>query len=103
MNDTLLVWGTGGHARVVLDIARGISRFDRIVFVDDDRSKAGLFFCECPLIGGPEELHRFAGGAFVIAIGNNHTRAHCFRRALEKGLLPTALVHPTAVIAPSVS
>jgi acetyltransferase EpsM len=101
MNNPLLIWGAGGHSRVVLDIVRGIGRFEPIVFIDDDLSKAGLAFCECPIIGGPDILHQFAGSAFVIAVGDNRTRARCFDRALDNGLLPAALVHPTAVIAPS--
>ena len=103
MTNLLLIWGAGGHGKVVLDTARSTGRFERIVFLDDDSVKAGHTYCDCPLISGPEELHRFAGGAFIVAIGDNRTRARCFGSALENGLLPTALVHTTAVIASSAS
>ena len=101
MNNPLLIWGAGGHAKVVLDIVRGTGCFDPIVFIDDDLSKTGLSFCGCPVIGGPDELHHFAGSAFLIAVGDNRTRARCFGHALESGLSPAALFHPTAIIAPS--
>src|ERR1039458_952909 len=103
MNNMLLIWGAGGHGKVVLDVARSTGRFERIVFMDDDSARAGLPFCDYPLVGGPEQLHRFAGSAFVIAIGDNRTRSRCYSRALENGLLPTALVHAATVIAPSAS
>ena len=101
MNECLLIWGAGGHGKVVLDVARSTGRFDRIAFLDDDSARAGLTPCDCPLIGGPGELPRLAGSAFVVAVGDNRTRARCFTRAIENGLSPTALVHSTGVVAPS--
>jgi acetyltransferase EpsM len=101
MSSFLVIWGAGGHGKVILDMARITGRFERIAFLDDDGAKAGLTFCECALMGGREELHRLAGSAFVVAVGDNRSRARCFARALEAGLSPTALVHPTAVISPS--
>jgi acetyltransferase EpsM len=103
MNSLLLIWGAGGHGKVVLDVARSTGRFERIAFLDDDDTKAGLTFCDCQIEVGHEELHRFTGSGFVIAVGDNRTRARCFSRALGNGLSPAALVHSTAVIAPSAS
>ena len=103
MIGTLLIWGAGGHGKVVFDVAFNAGSFDRIVFLDDDLSRAGIPFCECPVVGGPEELPRFAGASFVIAVGDNHRRAQCFERALEAGLYAAALVHKTATISPSVA
>src|ERR1039457_1363426 len=98
MSSLLLIWGAGGHGKVVLDVARSTGRFERIAFLDDDSARAGLTFCDCLLEGGHEELHRFCGNAFVVAVGDNRIRARCFSRALENGLSPAALVHSTAVI-----
>jgi sugar O-acyltransferase (sialic acid O-acetyltransferase NeuD family) len=101
MSSPLLIWGAGGHGKVVLDIARVTGHFDRIVFLDDDPAKGGLPFCDCQVLRGPGELQHLAGGAFVIAVGDNRRRARCFERAIAFGLLPTFLVHPTASISPS--
>jgi len=103
MSNLLLIWGAGGHGKVVLDIARSTGCFERIAFLDDDPARAGLAFCDCQLLGGPEQLHGFDGSAFVVAVGDNRTRAQCFSRALGHGLAPAALVHATAIIAPSAS
>ena len=101
MNSPLLIWGAGGHGRVVLEIARSTGRFEHIVFLDDDPAKAGITVGGCLLVGGPTELHRFAGCAFIVAVGDNRRRAACFSNALEYGLSPTSLIHPSAVIASS--
>lgn len=101
MNNLLLIWGGGGHGKVVLDIARSTGRFEHIAFLDDDRARAGVAFCDCPLLGGPEQLPRFVESDFVVALGDNRTRARCFARALRNGLWPAALVHSSAVISPS--
>lgn len=97
----LVIWGAGGHGKVVLDVARSTRCFERIVFLDDDSGRVGLTFCDCPVIGGPQELCRLSGTAFVVAVGDNRTRARCFSRALDHGLLPATLVHPTAVVSSS--
>ena len=103
MTDLLLIWGAGGHGRVVLDTVRSTGRFERIAFVDDDTARAGLTFCDWPIIGGPDEVHCFSGHAFIVAVGDNRARSRCFGSALENGLLPTTLVHATAVVSPSAS
>jgi acetyltransferase EpsM len=103
MSSLLLIWGAGGHGKVVLDIARSTGRFERVAFLDDDPARVGLTFCGCLIEGGHEELHRFPGFSFVVAVGDNRTRARCFSHALGNGLSPASLIHPTAVIAPSAS
>src|SRR4051794_6543017 len=52
----LLLWGAGGHAKVVLDIARAMDAFTDIRFLDDAAEK-GAWFRECPILGGVEWLH----------------------------------------------
>src|SRR5438309_1999272 len=103
MSNLLLIWGAGGHGKVVLDVARSAGRFERIAFVDDDPARAHLSFCDCPILRGPEELRGLAGSAFVIGVGDNRVRARCFDLAFENRLAPAVLIHPTAVIAPSVN
>jgi len=97
----LVIWGTGGHAKVVLDIARAVGTAGRIVFVDDDAAKAGSSISDCQILGGPEALDSFRGQAIVIAVGQNRSRARCFGIARAKGLRPITLVHPTAIVSPS--
>lgn len=102
LNKILLIWGAGGHGKVVFDIARNM-QFEEIIFVDDAPEKAGGTFCGCPVINGGAEFHCFAMKSFVVAVGENAVRARCFQRALGWGLLPVVLVHSAAVVAASAS
>jgi sugar O-acyltransferase (sialic acid O-acetyltransferase NeuD family) len=88
---SLVIWGCGGHARVVLDAARAMNVFDRTAFHDDD-----------PAIATPSISHLSQAGfeEFIIAIGTNSTRALRFDEALRAGLRPAICVHPTAWISP---
>jgi acetyltransferase EpsM len=102
----LVIWGVGGHGKVVLDIAR--AHFDSIdvVFIDDDSQKLIGEFQGCRVAGSRTELAnlRTSGYAhFVVAIGCNATRAGCFRAACRMGIEPLTLVHPTAAVSRSSS
>jgi sugar O-acyltransferase (sialic acid O-acetyltransferase NeuD family) len=98
MNEALVIWGAGGHGTVILDIARDSGNYKHIVFFDDDSSKMNSIVCECAVIGDRCQFDRFAGSAFVIAIGHNQMRARCFELAVASGLTPVALLHRTSVI-----
>jgi sugar O-acyltransferase (sialic acid O-acetyltransferase NeuD family) len=103
MNNPLLIWGAGGHGRVVLDIALNIGQFDRVCFLDDDPEKRDKPFCGQVVLGGPEKLAELRGYRFAIAVGNNRTRAKCFDLASRAGLIPAVLVHRSATISASAS
>jgi sugar O-acyltransferase (sialic acid O-acetyltransferase NeuD family) len=98
MSSNLLIWGAGGHGKVVLDIARNTGAFERIQFLDD--RVADSDFCGCPLLH-TAQLERLAGSSFIVAIGDNRERKRCYGRALQAGLLAATLVHASAVISPS--
>ena len=95
----LLLWGAGGHAKVVLDIASAMRAFTDICFVDDDPEKQGQSFRGLPIISGS----RLSGwsGSFLIAIGDNRIRAARYRAASGAGLCAATLVHPSAIVSPS--
>jgi sugar O-acyltransferase (sialic acid O-acetyltransferase NeuD family) len=90
----LLIWGCGGHARVVLDAAREMNVFHQTAFHDDDPAMA------TPSIS---QLRDAGFDEFIIAIGANSVRALRFDEALESGLRPAVCVHPTAWISPGAS
>lgn len=90
----LVIWGCGGHARVILDAATAMNAFDRIAFHDDD-----------PATGTPSIAELIASGftEFIVGIGNNSVRASCFEKACRAGLHPAVCIHPSAWISPSAS
>ena len=107
--DRLLIWGAGGHGKVVADLARSCG-IDVVGLVDRDPAKQGrvvepggarVVVSEAQLT----EL-RLAGTALpegatavVIAVGDNEARQQAAASVGE--WLSEALVHPVAVVSPS--
>jgi len=91
----LLVFGTGGHAKVVIDAARAVG-LEVVGVVGQARGRSdvmGLPIAET--VGGID------ADAFVVAVGDNRTRATLFAEGLAAGLIPATVIHPSAVIAES--
>lgn len=97
----LVLWGASGHGKVVLDVGRSQGSFESIVFVDDHYKELGPSFMRCPVLGGLEVLPSLRGCSFLISIGDNAQRARCYAIAISQGMVPTALVHRTAILATS--
>jgi hypothetical protein len=72
MDDGVIVFGAGGHAKVVVStlMAAGIP-VDAIV--DDDRGKWGKRILGIP-VTGPDPARDLRGRRGIIAIGDNRTR-----------------------------
>ncbi|MCL4841093.1 MAG: NeuD/PglB/VioB family sugar acetyltransferase [Bryobacteraceae bacterium] len=85
----LVIWGAGGHGKVVADAARGMGVWEGIRFVDDAREGSWI---------GLEGL----GVEFVVAVGSNAARARCFEEGLKRGWRAVVVVHRSAVVAEEV-
>lgn len=104
----LFIIGSGGHARVVLDIARAAEGFLVLGFFDDNRKK-GLLIDGVAVLGNTSqiaahlELHPRAG--FVVAVGDNYARSRIVAKV--ENLYPAVrwqpLVDPSANISPGAS
>jgi acetyltransferase EpsM len=100
----LVLWGASGHGKVVLDVARAMGGFKTISFIDDASDRSAHKFCDCQVFGPSLYLQFLKDNPrsqYLVSIGKNEMRAACFQRALEHGLLPATLVHPSAVISES--
>jgi sugar O-acyltransferase (sialic acid O-acetyltransferase NeuD family) len=104
----LLVWGAGGHGRVVADLVRASG--ERVAgYVDRDPARFGAVVD--PLGGRvvateDELLQSLNAGGFPcgaggirLGIGNNAVRTACLRRLSDTDV--PALVHPSAVVSGS--
>ena len=107
--DIFLVWGGGGHGKVVADLIRAVGGAV-VGFVDRDPAKLGLevepgggrvVLTEEEFIRSACRDRRLLGGAtaLAMAVGNNDLRRRC-RQQVEFLNLPP-LVHPSAVVSPS--
>ncbi len=93
----LLIYGTGGHAKVVCDCA--IRAGFRVVgFLDDDAAKHGTHLWEFPVLGGFERLRKgFSSEVrLVLAIGDNEARRRVAERLPPLGVEFAVVVHPSA-------
>lgn len=99
----ILVFGGGGHGKVVADIARAAGHAMSGV-VDDDESKEGQLFCGVPIVSWARLLRQresFKHHACVLGVGDNEARRRTMRRLLAHGFRVVSIVHPSAVVAPS--
>lgn len=105
---TLLVWGGGGHGRVVADLVRAAG-YAVAGFVDRDPARLGqvvepgggrVAVAESEFLR-EARTGRCSLGALgiTLGIGDNAARAECLRRVPR--LAAPALVHPTAFVSPS--
>ena len=95
----IVVWGAGGHAKVVLDILT-LSECKILGFVDDTAArKRSRHFCGFPLYGNVKEVPVSEGRHIFIAIGNNEARQQKSASAEEQGFQLVSIVHPRAIIA----
>lgn len=101
----VMVFGAGGHAKVVSDIIRSCGH-EVAGFVDIDESMIGqqvepggarVLYTEDEFLETLDEEHDFE--AVAIAIGDNTRRLRCFFELTGSVGLP-AFIHPSAVISP---
>ena len=103
----ILVLGAGGHAKVVVDLARKAA-FDVVGILDDFR-QLGTDFCGAKILGKfsdlPDVCKQKKVSSGVIAIGDNHARSLVAQQILT--FMPSfsfvSLIHPSATIGSDVS
>lgn len=102
MSRPVVVWGAGGHARVVAEILR-LAGYSLAGFLDDvDPARRGEPFLEARVLGGRDRLEALRAdgvGAAAVAIGDNAARLEAAAFLRESGFELPAAVHPSAVVA----
>jgi sugar O-acyltransferase (sialic acid O-acetyltransferase NeuD family) len=94
------VIGAGGHGKVVLDavLSAGVHLVAGIV--DDNIELAGTRLFDVPIVGSMTEIKGVQG--YIVAIGDNRTRREKYNLHLQAGYTPVTVIHPSAIISPSV-
>lgn len=92
----IVIFGTGGHARVVLDLLSciGLSVFG---FIDDTPTCDLLYGLPVRSSSDPVWL-RLTDFRFIVAIGDNRIRASIFERLIARGGTPLTALHPNSII-----
>lgn len=97
----LLVIGAGGHAKVVIDVARAAG-WSPVAALDP--SSVGEICNDVPVVGGDDmaqELYAKGVRRAVVAIGLNALRLKIGEGLQSLGFDCPAVVHPSAVVSPS--
>jgi sugar O-acyltransferase (sialic acid O-acetyltransferase NeuD family) len=99
---TLVLWGAGGHGKVVLDAARACGAVQTI-FIDNASGGTNTEHGGCPVFDADEFLNRKDLDQFevLICIGNNMVRQKRFTDALAVGMGVATILHPSACISSS--
>ena len=95
----LIIYGAGGHGKVVLDIARSAGNSVSTVLDDDPehRELSGVQVTYAPEFSWDRVIHFY----FLVAVGNNSARQDIFRRLCQRGGMPKTLIHPFSAISAS--
>jgi acetyltransferase EpsM len=100
MRKRVLVWGAGGHGKVVVDAILSGEDWEIGGVIDEDRRKDGSEILGVPVTLFDGDLLRMAQimrcEYATIAIGDNYTRSHKFELIRSTGLAAATVVHPSA-------
>ncbi len=98
-----VMFGSGGHARVLMDCLRESGQADVRIILDADRSLWRKKVSGALIIGGDRFIKKVAGRGvthFVVGMGaarSNALRQRLFRLGLSAKLVPLTVKHPTAI------
>ncbi len=96
----LVVYGAGGHAKVVADIAR-LNRWEVVGFIDEvDLHRKGESFYGAQILGGNEvlaDLIQSGVNNAIVAFGNNRLRLEIAEKLVNRGFSLVSAIHPSAI------
>jgi len=101
----VVIWGAGGHAKVVAEIlrARGI---EIVGFVDDiNLGRRHEPFCGATVLGGRDEFEKRQHNGLlsvIIGFGANTRRLSAGQLVKSLGFMLVSAIHPSAIVAPDV-
>ena len=97
-----LIWGAGGHAKVVADILRQ-NAYAVCGFLDEATPhRRGELFCEATVLGDANQLQKIYESGVrkaIVAFGDNTRRLAVGELLEERGFELITAIHPSAVIA----
>ena len=93
----LVVYGAGGHGKVVADILQSAGQ-DVAGFLDDVKP-IGAFVVGLPVLGTSDWLDSRPGTRVALGVGDNALRARHAEVCVAKGAELVTAIHPSAVVA----
>ena len=99
MNKRLVIAGAGGHAKVVVCIAKLNGYTDFVFLCDDESIKSCMGY---PVVGKTNDFSSYKDWDFIVAIGNCEARQRIQENFLKEGVNVVSIIHPSAIIAEGV-
>ncbi len=102
MDERLILYGAGGHAKVVLEAFLARCPNGEVAVIDDDPARTGEILLGQPIRGTREWLAgNWLGIAVMPALGDNLRRDRLVQdlKRLKRPL--RTIIHPTAIVSPS--
>jgi sugar O-acyltransferase (sialic acid O-acetyltransferase NeuD family) len=100
---TLIVFGSGGHAKVVIDAAEK-SGVGQILLADDAEKNWGTQLMGYRILGGREALLSLEGRpSAIVAVGDNRARMSIAAWLEDHGFPLATVVHPSVQLGRGVS
>ena len=99
--DKLLVFGAGGHAKVVIDIIEQQGNYEIAGLLDDDVKHKGGSFFGYPVLGTRADLPALISAQLrhaIVTIGDNASRAAVAAHLDQHGWRFASAIHPRASI-----
>jgi sugar O-acyltransferase (sialic acid O-acetyltransferase NeuD family) len=103
----LLIYGAGGHAKVIVDIVHACGDFEIAGLIDDNPNKVGEKLLGEEVIGTFSDLVRLCSEdmGIILGIGENRARFHVWER-LQKAAVKckyVTAIHPSAMVGEEVT
>jgi sugar O-acyltransferase (sialic acid O-acetyltransferase NeuD family) len=102
MAEPLFIFGSGGHAKVVLEAVLARTPDREVVLLDDDPNAAERRVLGLQVRAGRDCLDEFPNAPVALGIGHNDARARLMEWLGERSRQLETVVHPSATVGASV-
>ena len=105
MSKGVVLYGCGGHGRVVHDIIINMKGVFVTRIVDDDPQMVGRIIDNVEVMGVESVLKQLLADGVVemaIGVGDNHVRSKLFTKWQEAGFTMINAIHPSAIVSQNV-
>lgn len=103
MADRLVVFGSGGHAKVVIEAALTRNANREIIILDDSGDARSRSIFGIGVAGDRTMLESLRGTPVALGIGDNRARADLLNWLRSEGHALETVIHPGALVANSVT
>ena len=94
----IVVFGAGGHAKVVVDVLAQMKRYEVVALLDDSAALHGTRRWGFKVWGGREQfstLRKRSVRGLIVGLGDNQRRQSVYEEAAKAGVKLITAVHPS--------